>query len=148
MVKNDGIVMESYEITSVTLDSVGHLINVSLSRLYRDEINIIRNELRQHYFNENFAVSVLAVDPMWDETSTPPKPKGFDFDQPETWGGLDIDQIPLVKKIQRTTKLSGLYTTNINEEDEFGFVIEKYVLLLLQENGVIPKEYYISYKDV
>lgn len=36
------------------------------------------------------------VDPEWNKNSTPPKPDGFFFDDPSTWGGLMWEEIPLV----------------------------------------------------
>jgi len=63
-------------------------------------------------------------DPNWSQASKPPKPAGFLFEDPSTWGGLMWEEIPLVDDtskyhfdfMQNLKPLLGVTPKDITEE--------------------------------
>ena len=147
LVKTENGIKDTFEITLTMFDGIAQMVVVGLKHLYvRDGVPVVEDS--QHTFNENYVVNVLAPDPEWTALSIPPRPDGFDFEDPSTWGDLNITQIPLVKKIQKQTKLMELFQTEVDCKDEFGFIVESNVLRYLQTQGTLPADYELSFKEI
>jgi len=71
------------------------------------------------------------IDPAWNETSTPPKPEGFDPLNPITWGDLSWDEIP------RIINPDKLYVNKILEDFKT-MTIDESIFNTLKLLGEVP----------
>ena len=87
-------IKDSYAITKTEVDANNSRLSVELVHYYHDESGNVKTEkLRTYLTNESGA---KIVDPNWTSQSDPAKPDGFVLEDPETWGGLMWEDIPLV----------------------------------------------------
>ena len=84
---------ESYEIKRIHISLDQKEVQGEIDHISYDSQNTPR------VTRENFVVrneNEQLLDPSWNANSKPPKPENFDETIPDTWGGLEIDDIPRV----------------------------------------------------
>ena len=125
---------ESYEIKSILIFMETKNVQGSIDHIVYDQSNIPRVEkLNFSIQNEDHQI----IDPQWSAGSNPPKPEGFDKENPDTWGGLSYDDIPKVidpnqQFFNLLVKKSGSSGSNIYER------IKNTLYGVLTDNGFFP----------
>jgi hypothetical protein len=84
---------EIYEIEHFCVDSNRKEVHVSIKKIILDENGIPKLEMLNKVIR-NFDQKI--IDPTWNSNSTPPKPDGFNENDPSTWGELSQTDFPRV----------------------------------------------------
>jgi len=90
-------VKDTYEIVNFYTNYSDKYIRVSLLKKSINATGMPETERKEFtIYNRNETKDSLRIDPEWNSSSTPPKPEGFILDDPETWGDLMWEQIPIL----------------------------------------------------
>jgi hypothetical protein len=120
-------VKDYYEVSLVSIRYQDAHIGVSVVHNYVTPDGFPASSKEEYVLHNRGATqsSVMVVDPSWTASSIPPKPVGFLLEDPETWGDLMWEQIPLTTNATlgqydefiawKKNKPEGYITTDIDE---------------------------------
>lgn len=118
-----------YSIVSYNVDKIRKtaFVNISFSQ-------VLENGTSEVSYNEYHVTDKVEyiIDPLWDSSSVPSKPDGFDPLNPVSWGDLSWDDIP------RVVNPDKLYVTLLIKESELAGSIEKAIFNKLILLGILP----------
>lgn len=128
---------ETYEIMTMLFDYVSHFVDLKIRHITYDAEGIPIVHDFQQYFNESYSINVLVDDPLWNENSTPPKPAGFIFENPDTWGNLSLSDIPMTNTPALSTRLIDICAKAVNGDLDYGENTSRVMLEFLVEQKIL-----------